>query len=116
MTDVWVYRIDVIEVPERAPDLTDFEAYANDGERIGKVDEASQPDRGGFIVVDTGWWIFGKKRMVPIGAIESIDLDERKVHLSRSKDAIKDAPDFDEVLQYKEDYREQVAEHYGGSS
>jgi hypothetical protein len=47
------------------------------------------------VVVDTGFWIFGKKRMIPAGVLQRIDDDDEKVYISLSKDEVKAAPDFD---------------------
>ena len=46
------------------PDLTGWDVEATDG-HIGKVDEATYEDASSCLVVDTGFWIFGKKRMIP---------------------------------------------------
>jgi len=40
-------------------------------------------------------WIFGKKRLIPAGVIRRVDDEERKVHVSMTKDQIKSAPDFE---------------------
>jgi hypothetical protein len=50
---------------------------------------------GAYLVVDTGPWIIGKNVMLPAGTIKSVDLDEKKVFVDRTKDDIKDAPEFD---------------------
>ena len=48
------------------------------------------------VVVDTGFWIFGKKRLIPAGVVQSIDDTNEKVHISLTKDQVKSAPDFDD--------------------
>ncbi len=64
------------------PDITDYAVEATDG-HIGKIDEASFDDEArGCIVVDTGFWIFGKQRMIPAGFISDVDWDEKKVFLT----------------------------------
>ncbi len=91
--DVYTYRQDVI-----APgtvDLTGFDVEASDG-HIGKVDEATYDDASSCLVVDTGFWIMGKKRMIPAGVVRRIDRDRRVVHVGMTKDEIKDAPDLDD--------------------
>ena len=49
------------------------------------------------LVVDTGFWIFGKKRMIPAGVVPR-DRRRRanKVFVAMTKDQIKQAPDYDE--------------------
>jgi hypothetical protein len=94
-------------------DLTGFKVEATDGS-IGKVDEATHEAGGSFIVVDTGPWIFGKKVMLPAGLIREIDPDTETVFVARTKDEIKDAPEFDEERYHEPSYREELAGYYGG--
>jgi sporulation protein YlmC with PRC-barrel domain len=124
MTDVWVYRVGVLVVPEPTdgetnggstdtiPDLTGYEVVTTDGEKIGKVDEATNETANSWIVVDTGFWIFGKKRMIPAGSIESIDPEKRQIRVALRKDEIKNAPDFDEVRKGESNYRDEVSNYY----
>jgi ribosomal 30S subunit maturation factor RimM len=118
MSEVWVYRVEVLEVPDdesTMPDIAGFEVLSSDGHKLGKVDQATYEAGSGWIVVDTGFWVFGKKRMVPAGAIESIDLDAREVRLGLTKEQIKQAPDFDEVRRDQDAYRQELGEYYAGS-
>ncbi|WP_370468450.1 PRC-barrel domain containing protein [Streptacidiphilus sp. P02-A3a] len=68
----------VCGVTRRAPatrpatDLTGYRVEASDG-HIGKVDEHSQEAGAGYLIVDTGPWIFGKQVMLPVGTITRID-------------------------------------------
>ena len=94
MTELFTYRIDVFEL--EPVDLTGFEVEAMDGS-IGKIDEATNHEGASCLVVDTGFWIFGKKRMIPAGVIHKVDLDLRKVYVDMSKDQIRAAPDYDEA-------------------
>jgi hypothetical protein len=89
MTEIWAYRID-IEIP--AADLIGFDVEANDG-HIGKIDEASDEVGGAHVVVDTGFWIFGKKRVIPARAIKQINAETETVYIDLSKDEVKGAPD-----------------------
>ncbi|HEX6421518.1 MAG TPA: hypothetical protein VFZ77_23645 [Acidimicrobiales bacterium] len=113
MAELWTFRI--VEFDTRggvAPDLAGFDVEAQDG-HIGKVDEATYETGASCVVVDTGWWIFGKKRMIPAGVIERIDRDERKIHVGLSKDEIKDAPDYDAAQREVAAYRDQHSDYYG---
>ena len=96
-----------------SPDVTGFDVEARDG-HIGKVDEATYEPDSSCLVVDTGFWIFGKKRMIPAAVVERIDAGEGKVYVSMTKDQIKDAPDHDE-LRHQEDaagYHREVGMYY----
>ncbi len=65
--DIYAFRAEVY-VPTM-PDLTGFDVEATDG-HIGKIDEATMAARrDSVLVVDTGFWIFGHKRMLPGGVV-----------------------------------------------
>jgi hypothetical protein len=110
MAEIYTYRAEVfVAVPNI--DLTGFDVEAIDG-HIGKVDEATYDTGSSCLVVDTGFWIFGKKRMIPAGVVERLDPDERKVFVSMTKDQIKDAPDYD-ADRHKHDERGHHDENAG---
>lgn len=75
-------------------DLVGFGVEATDG-HIGKIDAAANEIGRSHVVVDTGHWIFEKKRLIPAGVIERVDPVEGKVYLSITKDQVKAAPDYD---------------------
>ena len=114
-TDLWTYGSgDAIGIDmSEGVDLTGFSVEARDG-GIGKVDEATYQTSQSYIVVDTGPWIFGKKVLLPAGVIDRIDSLAETVYVKRSKDEIKDAPEFDESRYQDEAYRAEVAGYYGG--
>ncbi len=103
-TDLWSYRDESLISGE---DLTGFHVEATDGS-IGKIDEATYDVGASYIVVDTGPWIFGKKVMLPAGVIDRIDRSDEKVYVSRTKDEIKSAPEFDESRYREETYRTEL--------
>jgi hypothetical protein len=63
--------------------------------------------------VDTGPWIFGKKVMLPVGVLRNVDHENEKVFVNRTKDEIKNAPEFDDTLRHDESYRTKVGSYYG---
>jgi len=93
-------------------DLTGFKVEATDGD-IGKVDEATNEVGGSFIIVDTGPWIFGKKVMLPAGVIQDVDPDTETIFVKRTKDEIKNAPEFDENRYRDQGYRDELGGYYG---
>ena len=115
--DPWTYgNAETLGVDAtRNLDLTGFSVEATDG-GIGKVDEATYETSRSYIVVDTGPWIFGKKVLLPAGVVQRVDLDSETVFVNRTKDVIKNAPEFDE-MNYRDDaYRSQVSDYYSGTS
>ena len=110
MSDMWTYRGDL---GADTATVTGFDVEARDGS-IGKIDEATSEAGSSYLVVDTGFWIFGKKRMIPARTVERVDLNEEKVFLTLTKDQVKNAPDYDEERRHHDDYRSSVGGYYGG--
>jgi hypothetical protein len=107
--DVWTFR----EATVGDIDLTGFTVEATDG-KIGKVDEATYDIGRSFVVIDTGPWIFGKRVMLPAGTIERIDVENERVLVDRTKDEIKDAPEFDVRGDFDPMLYEPLGTYYGG--
>ncbi len=76
-------------------DIIGFSVETRDG-TVGRVDEATCDTSAGWIVVDTGSWIFGKKVMLPAVTIGSIDYEKECIYVGQGKDAIRNAPEFGE--------------------
>ena len=93
-------------------DLTGFSVEATDGS-IGKIDEATYATSQSYIVVDTGPWIFGKKVMLPVGVLRNVDHENEKVFVNRTKDEIKNSPEFDDTLTHDDSYRTKLGSYYG---
>jgi len=90
-TGMWSYRSDLTNHDR---DLIGYDVEAVDGS-IGKIDETSNDADHSHLVVDTGFWIFGKKRLIPAGVVSRVDATEQKVYVDITKEQIKSAPDFD---------------------
>ena len=65
--------------------------------------------------MDNGPWIFGRKVMLPAGTVRRVDHDEHKVYVDRTKDQIKDSPEYDESTFGTSEYRDQVGSYYSGT-
>ena len=113
MLDIWTYR-DRAELGSNVTDthaeLSGFSVEALDGS-IGKVDESTYDVGRSHIVVDTGPWIFGKKVVLPAGIVRGIDETEELVFVNRTKDEIRNAPEYDESNP-GEDYRASIGTYY----
>jgi hypothetical protein len=93
-------------------DLTGYSVEALDGS-IGKIDEAINNVNRRYLIIDTGPWIFGKKVLLPTGVVHQIDDADECVWVNRTKDQIKDAPEFDESRRADETYRDEFDSYYG---
>lgn len=106
--DMWGY-------PDEAAvdrDLTGWSIEAEDG-GIGKVATANNEAGASWLIVDTGPWIFGKKVMLPAGVVARINSENEVVHVNRTKEEIKNAPEFDEDRYQEQTYREELGGYYG---
>jgi hypothetical protein len=110
IVEMWTFRRELVR---GGLDLTGYEVEATDG-GIGKIDEATYEAGGSYLVVDTGPWIFGKKVMLPAGVVEKIDVENEKVHVDRTKDEIRNAPEFDPSEYRTDGYREKLGGYYWG--
>ena len=106
--DIWTFS----ETSTDPTGLVGFSVEAVDG-GIGKIDEATGLAGRSHLIVDTCPWIFGKKVMLPAGIIDRVDLDAETVYVSRTKDEIKNAPEYDESKHGDTAYRAQLGGYYG---
>jgi hypothetical protein len=117
--ELYSYRAEVYGVPTGTqsgslPDVTGWKVESRNGDHLGKVDEATYDSSSSCLVVDTGFWIFGKKRMIPAGVVERLDAEDEIVYVSMTKDEIKDAPDYDPDRHRDDEagYHREVGQYY----
>ena len=91
--------------------LVGYDVEATDG-GVGSVDEASDEAGESWLVVDTGPWIFGRKVLLPAGTVRRVDHLDRKVHVDRTRQQIKDSPEYDPGTFGEPGYRRRVASYY----
>lgn len=87
-----------------------YDVHATDGD-IGKIDEMTTEAGRSSVVVDTGAWIFGKKRLIPASAVTSVDTARQRVNVCLTKDQLKSAPDF-KAMQRRNDADDAYADSY----
>jgi hypothetical protein len=115
MSELWTYPNLESETTPPGFDLTGWDVEARDG-HLGKVDEATYEVGRSYIVVDTGFWIFGRKRLIPAGSIQRLDRDNRTIYVSLTKDQVKQAPDYDELRRDDDRVRQRHTDYYAGES
>ncbi|MFD3310461.1 PRC-barrel domain-containing protein [Streptomyces sp. NPDC058656] len=94
--------------------LIGYKVEATDGS-IGKVDKHSDDVGSSHLVVDTGVWIFGKHVLIPAGLVSGIDTAEEKIYVDRTKEQIKNAPEFDKDKHTGDaGYHDELGGYYGG--
>ncbi|MFE9629415.1 PRC-barrel domain-containing protein [Streptomyces sp. NPDC006463] len=94
-------------------DLTGYKVEAVDGS-IGKVDKHSDEVGDAYLVVDTGVWIFGKEVLLPASTVIRIEPNDEKIYVDRTKEQIKNAPEFHRDKHLGDaGYREELGTYYG---
>lgn len=116
MSELWIWTVRDVgagaEPGGERVDVTGFEVESRDGHKLGKVDEATYETPGSFLVVDTGFWIFGKRRMLPAGVVTDIDPEARTLTVSVDQNAVKGAPDHDDARRDDQAYRDHVGGYF----
>lgn len=74
-------------------DIKNFDVYAEGNEKVGSVydvlvDEATGQFR--YFIVDTGFWIFGKKVLLPVGRANVDDNNKRIYVYNLTKEQVQD--------------------------
>jgi hypothetical protein len=106
-SDIWTYQDQTVS----AVDLIGYSVEATDGS-IGKIDDATNEIGASYIVVDTGPWIFGKHVLLPAGVIDRVDNESKTVYVNRTKEEIKNSPEWDDERGIDETYRTDVGGYY----
>lgn len=91
-------------------DIKGLDVYAEAGdEKIGSIHDALIDEDGTFryLIVDTGFWVFGKKVLLPIGQ-SRIDYSNKRVYAKLTKDQVNNLPEFTDDLKLDQEYEEQV--------
>jgi hypothetical protein len=102
--NAWSYTSDSGYTDEL--DIAGYEVEATDGQ-IGTVDEVGT----GWLVIDTGPWILGRRIMIPAATVSGVDQEHKRVYVGRTKDEIKNSPPMDAT--YTEPlYRDELAGYY----
>lgn len=106
------YKDDAFE----GDDIKGLDVYAGQSdEKIGTVDDALVDEEGHFryLIIDTGFWVFGKKVLLPIGR-SRIDYNNHRVYATgiTSKEQAEALPVFSDDMAIDYDYEENVRSSY----
>lgn len=92
-------------------DIHGFSVYAEGtDEKVGSIEDLLVDEEGTFryLIVDLGFWIFGKKVLLPIGRTR-INFKEQRVYaLGMSKEQAGRLPEFTKDMTVDYDYEERV--------
>lgn len=91
-------------------DIKNFDVYAQADEKVGSVKNMMVDESGRlrYFIIDTGFWVFGKKVLLPVG-LARMDFDDKCVYVQQlTKQQVEDLPEFTEDLAIDRDYEERV--------
>lgn len=91
-------------------DVKGMGVYAEGDEKIGTVSDALVDEEGHFryFIVDLGFWIFGKKVLLPVGR-SRVDYDADRIYaVGMTREQADHLPEYDNVEKLDYDYEEQV--------
>ncbi len=97
-------------------DIKSFSVYDYTNDKIGSVHDIIVDESGRFryLVIDTGFWIFGKKVLLPVGRA-SIDYSQERVYAKGlTKEQAENLPEYDDSMTVDYDYEERVRRVYRG--
>lgn len=103
-------------------DIKDFTVYAQDEnkaqtdqDKVGSVHTVLVDEQDGrfrYYVVDTGFWIFGKKVLLPVG-LGRIDTNQKRIYVEGlTKEQVEDLPNFNDLDKLDFEHEEQVRKVY----
>ncbi|MEM8807311.1 MAG: DUF2382 domain-containing protein [Cyanobacteria bacterium P01_G01_bin.38] len=93
----------------------EYSVYAQYDEKVGSVKDALFEQANGnirYLIVDTGFWIFGKTVLLPIG-IARFDYDQRRVYVDGlTKEQAEELPEYSDDMTIDRDYEDRVRSGY----
>ena len=106
MQNVWTSRVEGIAIDQS---LIGFTVVGRD-DTIGKVDHVNYA--GTCLSVGTGGLLKKTRHLIPVAAIESIDLDSEIVNVALTTEQIAEAPEYDERVGIDEDCEARIEQYY----
>ena len=97
-------------------DIKNFSVYDYTEDKIGSVYDVIVDEAGKFryLVIDTGFWIFGKKVLLPVGRA-SVDYSQQRVYAKGlTKEQAENLPEYDDNMTIDYEYEERVRRTYRG--
>ncbi len=91
-------------------DIKGLSVYAEGDEKIGTVSDVLVDEQGKFryFVIDLGFWIFGKKVLLPVGRTRIDHNADRVYAIGMTKKQAETLPEFNNLQTIDYDYEEQV--------
>lgn len=95
-------------------DIKGYDVYTENEDKIGGIYDALLDETGRFryLVIDTGFWVFGKKVLVPVGRVQ-MDYDRKRVYVTGlTKQQVENMPEYNDNMTVDYEYEERVRSVY----
>ncbi|MDB9524844.1 DUF2382 domain-containing protein [Oscillatoria sp. CS-180] len=96
-------------------DFSDYSVYAQGDDKVGTIQDALFENETGnirYLIVDTGFWIFGKQILLPIG-LASFDYSQKRVYVNGlTKEQVENMPAYDDNTVIDRNYEDRVRAGY----
>ena len=106
------YRTEMSD--DRAAHFDDYSVYAGD-DKVGSIKDALFESNTGnirYLIVDTGFWFFGKQVLLPIG-LANFDYDNERIYVNGlTKEQVENLPEYSDDMTVDHDYEERVTAGY----
>ena len=101
----------------KAAHFDEYSVYSQGEDKVGSVQDALFETNTGtirYLIVDTGFWIFGKKILLPIG-LARFDYEKDRIYVNGlTKDQVENLPEYSDDMVVDNDYEERVRTGYRG--
>lgn len=93
----------------------DYSVYADPDNKVGSIKDALFEDATGnirYLIVDTGFWIFGKNVLLPIG-LARFDHNNQRIYVNGlTKEQVENLPEYNDTITVDRDYEDRVRTGY----
>ena len=95
--------------------VDDYSVYSGRDNKVGSVKDMLFEDMTGnirYLIVDTGFWIFGKNVLLPIG-LAHFDDNQKRIYVDGlTKEQVENLPEYNEHTKVDRDYEDRVRNGY----
>lgn len=96
-------------------EVVGYRVAARDGE-LGKVEDFIIDDENWnvrYAVIDTRVWLPGKRVLVPLARLESVEWRDRDMHVDLTREQIRDCPEYEPGAPINREYEERLYDFVG---
>ncbi|MGB3615350.1 MAG: DUF2382 domain-containing protein [Elainellaceae cyanobacterium] len=95
--------------------FNDYALYSRNDDKIGSIEDVLFDDKTGtirYLIADTGFWVFGKKVLLPIG-LAQFDRNQKRVYVDgMTKEQVENMPEYQDNMTIDRDYEDKIRNGY----